>query len=306
MVKEAKGNHVALVVEDDPEMAEEVKDLLRSLGHDAVSVPSQEEAMNLLDAGHFCFVLLDLQIKTAPDSIKARVEAGKTLLRVIRERFPNRNREDHHHLQILVMSGYAMERHDVIQCLQDGADDFIIKPLDNNTPRMPVKIDECLRKSCRKSHKDCAVVMNAARHASQVSNALTQDQSLGVTLSITGELQGKRMGIVVDGKPLFLPYAQFLLLMKLVTNRVQNGHGWIHKTGLGSRDGEGFKGLSNLNATIQPFLPGGISFYENDMHGRYRMHTGIAVGKIDHDCLAGYWCKDLQMLSSEIQRLHKL
>ncbi|MBF0625396.1 MAG: response regulator [Magnetococcales bacterium] len=303
MVKEAKGRHTALVVEDDPEMAEELRDLLRSLGHDTVSVPSQEEAMGLLDTGKFCFVLLDLQIKTAPDSIKARVEAGKTLLRKVRELFPARNQDDHHHLQILVMSGYAKEMPDVIQCLQDGADDFIIKPLSGNNPSLTAKIEESLHKSKRASHAECPGVMDLARRECAPNGSSTAIPPPGVQLSISGESQGKRTGIVIGGKASFLPDAQFLLLMRLVAGRVRDGQGWVHKVDLGSSDAEGFKGMSNLASAIQSLLPEGFAFYENDKKGSYRIHPVIVVGKIDHDRLGQHSSREVRKLSSEIMAI---
>ncbi|MBF0583418.1 MAG: response regulator [Magnetococcales bacterium] len=301
MVKEIKGNHVALVVEDDPEMAEEVKDLLRSLGHDAYSVPSQEEAVSLLDAGKFCFVLLDLQIKTAPDSIKARVEAGKTLLRMIRERFPTRNREDHHHLQILVMSGSAMERADVIEALQNGADDFIVKPLGENKPAFGERIAQALIKSGRTVHAGCRGIMECASQKCSGNGQTVHPLVSGIRLSITGEPNGKRTGIEMDGKPLLLPDAQFLLLMRLVAAKVRNDQGWIHKDDLGSNDSEGFKGMSNLNNSLKPLLPTDVSFYENDKKGSYRINTSIGIGQVNHSRLAKHGLREVVRLSLEIQ-----
>lgn len=300
MVSKTKNRHTALMVEDDEEMVEELTDLLHSLGHDVVSVPSQEEAINLMDAREFCFVLLDLQIKTTPDSIKPRVEAGKTLLRKIREAFPARNQEDHHHLQVLVMSGYAKEAPDIIQCLQEGADDFIVKPLCSNNPSVTTKIAECLRKSHRASHEACPAVMTLARrHLPDGSAAATPLPD--VRLSITGEFNGKRTGIVFGGKQLSLPDTQFLLLMRLVAGRARDGHGWIHKADLGSKDEEGFKWMSNLSSVLKPLLPSGITFYENDKKGKYRLHPGITVGGVNHDQLAGHWVKEVVNLSLEIQ-----
>lgn len=304
MVRKTANRHVGLVVEDDHEAANELRDTLRSLGHDCVIVPSQEEAMALMDAGKFCFVLLDLQILTSPDSFKPILEAGKMLLKEIRSLFPARNQDDQHLLQIIVMSGYAKKTPDAVQCLKDGADDFIAKPLDPRSSAMARMIEECLKKSNRTSHLDCPAVMEIARkEPALVNGSMTAVYSSGIQLSITGEAQWKRNGAAIDGKPFSLPDSQFLLLMMLVASRVRNAEGWIHKKELGSRDEEGFKGISNLKAVIQPLLPVGVDFYENDKKGSYRINPSVTLGRIDHDRLGAHKAKSIATISSEIRRL---
>lgn len=300
MVKHKNDRHIALVVEDDLEMAEEVKDLLLSMGHETLHVSSREEALDLLDNGQFCFVLLDMQIKPASDSIKPQFLAGQTLLGDIRSRYPCRNQDDQHHLQIAVMSGYAKERSDVIKFLRNGADDFIVKPLWENSPSFGEKIVQALMNSGRHEHADCPGIMQCARRSGASSGQISHAIS-GIQLSITGDIQGKRTGIEMDGKPLSLPDAQFLLLMRLVTAKFRNDQGWIHKDDLGSRDAEGFKGMSNLNTAIQPLLPTGVPFYENDKKGSYRIGSSIEIGHVDHDQLAKHGLKDVVRLSREIQ-----
>ena len=102
-------NHTALIVEDEPEMAAEIADLLRSFGHDHVHVETFADAKARLDQGGFCYVLLDLQIKADSQSIKPRVESGMSLLREIRQRFPHRSANDMHLMPVLVISGHGKE-----------------------------------------------------------------------------------------------------------------------------------------------------------------------------------------------------
>lgn len=157
--------HIALLVEDEPEMASELGELLDSLGHDHLHVTCKEEAERLVDDGAFCYVLLDLQIKVNADSIKAHIEAGQTLLEFIRERYPRRNEKDKYRLPVVVMSGHAKEHHYVVKALQDGADDFITKPVGESKPPFKDKIQEALRRSGRESHEHCATIMEGARAA---------------------------------------------------------------------------------------------------------------------------------------------
>ncbi len=159
------GRHVALLVEDEPQMAAELGELLASIGHDHIHAATKEEAERLVDDGEFCYVLLDLQIKVNGDSIKAHVEAGQTLLEFIRERYSRRNDQDKYRLPILVMSGHAKEHYYVVKALQDGADDFVTKPVSESTPPFKDKIYEALRRSGREKHEHCATTMRDARAA---------------------------------------------------------------------------------------------------------------------------------------------
>ena len=121
--------HVALLVEDDPEMAAEIGDLLRSFGHDYLHAETLEDARSLLETGGFCYALLDLEIKAERRSIKPRVESGMSVLRELRQRFPQRCSSDMHVLPVLVISGHGREPRTIIGAFQDGIDDFILKPL---------------------------------------------------------------------------------------------------------------------------------------------------------------------------------
>jgi DNA-binding response OmpR family regulator len=157
------GRHIAFLVEDEPEMAAELGELLHSLGHAHVHAATQEDAKRIVEQGEFCYVLLDLQIKVNADSIKAHVEAGQNLLEFIRERYQRRNEQDKYCLPVLVMSGHAKDTHYVVKALQDGADDFIVKPLGENKPPFRDKIREALRKSGREKHHHCAAIMCEAK-----------------------------------------------------------------------------------------------------------------------------------------------
>jgi DNA-binding response OmpR family regulator len=301
-----KQKHVALVVEDDPSLAEALGDLLKSLGHDFIHAETQEEGLRLMEEGHFCFAILDLQIKVDACAVYPMVEAGEQLQRQIREFYPQRNADDHHHLQILAMSGHAKDMSNVIQMLQNGADDFVVKPLGENTPPLHAKIQECLRKSGREDHRECAGIMNLA--TGEKSNNKTPKpkrttELSGTCLAILGNIQGKRTEIAINGVSQFLPDAQLLLLMRMVAGRTRNGNGWVHKDDLGSRDAEGFKGISNLNNSMKPLLPVGMSFYENNKMGSYRINPEVVIGEIDHRQLAEHCQKEIHRLSDEIQQM---
>jgi len=156
------GQHVALIVEDEPEMAAEIADLLRSFGHDHIHVETKAAAIEALNAGGFCYVLLDLKIKTDEKSIKPRVDAGMSLLEEIRARYLSRNSHDIHLMPVLIVSGQAKEHEDVVKAFQKGTDDFIRKPLGLDNQDIGSKIRQCLERSGRRDHAACPAMSTEA------------------------------------------------------------------------------------------------------------------------------------------------
>ena len=121
------GKHRALVVEDDRPTAEDLAEILKSLDCDSVIADNKHGALAELQAGAFCFVLLDLEIKLEPGSIKGHTEHGNSLLREIRQAHA-----DHpgrcHWLPILIVSGFAREMLATLEVMKDGANDVILEP----------------------------------------------------------------------------------------------------------------------------------------------------------------------------------
>lgn len=282
--------HVVLLVEDEKELAAELTDLLKSLGHDVLHAATQEEAQKLLETREFCYVLLDLQIKVAPDSIKARVEAGLALLEAIRKRWPQRNGKDHHALQILVMSGHAKEHQYVVKAFQEGANDFLQKPLSDNQPRLDERIREALRKSGRETHDRCAHL--AAGDAGVAK----------VRLNVTGKQIVKRTEILLDDKSAPLTNSSFVILMHLLVARAKDDKGWVHKSELGASSDQGWKGVSRLRDETAPHLPKKTDLTENDKSGYYRLNPEVAVEKIDFDALEAHWDGRIKKLAAELRK----
>jgi DNA-binding response OmpR family regulator len=154
--------HIALIVEDEPEMAAELADLLRSFGHDHLHAETLADARACLDEGGFCYVLLDLQIKADGQSIKPRVESGMSLLREIRKRFPHRSANDMHLVPVLVISGHGKEPKNIISAFKDGINDFIMKPLSVDGQDVGAKIRRCLALAGRSDHDACEACTSAA------------------------------------------------------------------------------------------------------------------------------------------------
>lgn len=291
--------HIALLVEDEPQMASELGELLESIGHGHIHAASKEEAEQLVEQGEFCYVLLDLQIKVNADSIKAHVEAGQSLLELIRERHPRRNAEGKHRLQILVMSGHAKEHYYVVKALQDGADDFITKPVGESNPPFKDKIQEALRRSGRQNHDCCAGQMCEARTPS----ATTAPATTIARLAITGRQEGKRLEIKIDEKAVLLTNASFLMLMHLVAGRLRKPEAWVHKNDLGAKTEQGWKGISRLKEELAPHLPAKAEITENDKSGSYRLHANIEIASVDAAHMESNGDARIEKLAHEIGRL---
>jgi CheY-like chemotaxis protein len=287
--------HVVLLVEDEPELAEELGDLLRSLGHDVLHAPTQNEAQAIVEKGGFCYVLLDLQIKVAPDSIKPRVEAGLALLVALRKRFPQRNARDHHALQVIVMSGHAKEHQVVVKAFQEGADDFLQKPLGENRPRIDERIRDALKKAGRDEHEKCAEVA-------------TSDQTTAgarVRLAVSGRPVAKRTEILLDEKSALLTNSSFLIFMHLLVGRAKDDKGWVHKTTLGASSDQGWKGVSRLRDEVIAFLPKKTDLTENDKSGYYRINPEVVVERIDLAALEAHWDGRIRKLATELKSLRQ-
>ncbi|HLK17207.1 MAG TPA: response regulator, partial [Fimbriimonadaceae bacterium] len=139
-------------MEDDAEMAEDLAAILASLGWEHVVAASREEARGVLRDHEICIVLLDLQIKDTPSSIKGHVQYGRELLREIRrghgEIFGQR-----FWLPVLVVSGYAREVPEAVEVMRDGANDLVEKPFKSSevSQRLRAVLEEC----GRSSHEAC-------------------------------------------------------------------------------------------------------------------------------------------------------
>lgn len=143
--------HRALIVEDDPEIAESVTETLDSLGHEHVWVKSQEEARTQIADGEFTYVLLDLQIPVRFGRGLACIEYGEHLARDVYQS------PTMHSVPIIVMTAYGKEGLEIAAPLcEHGVVDFINKPFPRTGRTLASLIqsvlDRVYRKRQRTSH----------------------------------------------------------------------------------------------------------------------------------------------------------
>ncbi len=101
-----------LVVDDDPDIREVLKDRLESLGYDVSTASSGRECLNLLEQNNPQMILLDIEMPEMN---------GLEVLREIRQREVN--------VSVLMITAYGtVER--AVEAMREGAYDFIPKPFE--------------------------------------------------------------------------------------------------------------------------------------------------------------------------------
>lgn len=118
----------ALVVEDDPEIREEIEDVLGLLGHKHDWAESQQEAHELIERNQYHYVLADLEIPARPGRGFAKIEYGKKLIGQIQQ-IKGRGV-----IPVIVMTGYHKHGLNMaLELLGNGVMDFISKPFGDGT-----------------------------------------------------------------------------------------------------------------------------------------------------------------------------
>jgi len=283
------GRHVALIVEDDTAIAEDLVEIVKSLGCDSVLIDNRRDALATLQSRQFCFILLDLEIKGDSDSIKGHTEHGNSLLREIR-----RAHFDHtgscFWLPIIIVSGHANEVSAAIEAMKDGANDIIHKPFVARNVSM--KIRSTLELSGRANHALCG--------KRPVAQAEVERLSVGVTLSIPGERIKRRTRVLIGGRPIDLTNSSLMVLLELmVAHEVGEG---VHKRRLGASDDQGFKGVSILRDALKPAIGADLTIISNDYHGNYRLTYNVTIGNCATEKLVEIGEARIAELAQELQR----
>jgi DNA-binding response OmpR family regulator len=281
-------NHLGLIVEDDPAMAEDLAEILRSLDCELVAVDNKRDALAALQNNPFCFVLLDLHIKLDGESIRGHFEHGRSLLREIRAMYSDHTGAGYN-LPIVVVSGQAREVDTAVDVMRDGADHVIQKPIKGGAVSEAVKT--CLERSGRATHELCAAI--TARH--------TEIAQEGLVLSITGNRIGRRTRVTIGTRSADLPNRSLRVLLHLVIAKLANRT--VHKTELGGRDDQGFKGISELRDDLKPALADGTNIIVNLYHGFYRLTDQVVIGPCDTATLVAIDEAPITELAHEIARL---
>ena len=100
-----------LLVEDDPEIVENLTEFLRTEGYSVTSVPTQKETMELLDRDRFDLMLLDVTLKQGN---------GYSVCTAVKAKYD---------MPVIFLTARDSIQ-DRIAGLDLGADDYLVKPFD--------------------------------------------------------------------------------------------------------------------------------------------------------------------------------
>lgn len=278
--------HRVLIVEDDRPTADDLADILRSLDCEPVIVDNKRDALAALRRESFCFAVLDLQIKMERGSIKGHDEFGRSLVREVRALYPDHAGRGYR-LPILVVSGFAREVNSAVEVMKDGADDVIQKPFDGR--EVSASVRQALERSGRASHRSCLA---------QPGRASGPPGSL--VLSIPADREGRRTRVAFGAASVDLTDASLRVLLFLVAGKLAGQK--VHKTELGARADQGFRGISVLREALKPALGAGVDIIENDQHGHYWLVDDLAIGECDYERLAALGDSQITELAERIRQ----
>lgn len=108
-------NHSILIIDDEPNLRRSLGLILKRAGYIVTTASNGAEALQLLQAGAFDLVFLDIKL---PDL------SGTQLLPQIRELYPE--------MPVLILTAHA-SLETAIKAVRDGARDYLLKPLDPQT-----------------------------------------------------------------------------------------------------------------------------------------------------------------------------
>jgi len=275
-----KERHIALVVEDDPETAADLVQILESIDCASAVVDNAEDAEKQLQEKSFCFILLDLQIKSKPESIKGHVEHGKSVLRTIRARH-NEHKENCYSLPVLMVSGFAREADVAVEVMKTGASDIIQKPLISG--QVSETIRQALQDSGRRTHDACGELPRQQK--------ISLDN--GIVVAIPGERVRRRTRVTVGGNPVEVTDASLRILLNLML--AHRKATVANKRDMGATAEQGFKGIANLQSELKLVL-GDVKIIENKYYGDYCFVKDVSIGECAFDKL-------LQIGNHEITKL---
>lgn len=134
----------ALVVDDSPEILDDVKDRLESLGHTCDCVGSQEQARKLVASNGYSYVLLDLEIPVKYGR-PSRILNGQNLLAEIKAT------RGHESIPIIVMTSHGHDSSDLATDVMrgNGAIDYVKKPFPDTGRTLERAIHDALAASGR-------------------------------------------------------------------------------------------------------------------------------------------------------------
>lgn len=282
-------NHRALIVEDEPEAAADLVEILKACGCAGVIATNRRDALARLEEGAFCIILLDLQIKAEPESIRGHFEHGMQFLKEARSRYPQLFGAKYS-LPIVVLSGLASETEAAVAVMRDGASDVVQKL--STREHKTERIHRAMETSGRTSHRVC-----------EESSALAPVNAVDeLTLSISGEQVGRRLVVCLGQRRATVTHRALKVLLHLVIGRLSGS--LVHKIDLGSCADQGFRVVSVLREQLGKAYEGDEKqLVTNDHRGSYGLADRVKIGGVDTAKLERLGDREITKLAREIRRI---
>lgn len=146
--------HLALIVEDDPQIVRLLTQHLDSIGHAYRVATTVAEALALLVDGGFCYGLFDMQIPSSAGA-PPLVTGGKTIFERFRKANARCTAAGHHHVPALVLTSFSSAPDFVSEMYDGGANGFIAKPFGERMEFVLDKIKAALTRAGHEDHEAC-------------------------------------------------------------------------------------------------------------------------------------------------------
>jgi DNA-binding response OmpR family regulator len=262
MTHQARPQHLALIVEDDPRMAEMMAEIAQAAGCNSKIVDNRDDALSLFRSHRFCLVLLDLSVKISSDAMSGNTAHGRSVLRELRLL------SEHHTgkcwwLPIIVISGHLRERDEAVHVMREGAAAIIDKPFEERVLTELILAE--LHRCGRKEHSGC--------QSRPLVPAVTPDN---IQIRLPGTRVGRKTVVYLGEGRAELSDAELKTLLRLIAA----GKKGVHKNELGKQHHTGFQAVSRLQASLRPAL-GDLKIIENDHHGTYSLARAVRVVHCD-------------------------
>ena len=302
------GVHVALIVEDDPQVADVLKELVASLGHAWRHARTLEEVRAAVAAGGYCYVLLDMQIPADATSREA-VGCGETALRLVRRANPARNAEDNHVLPVIVVTGYSRAPDFVSKMHKNGADDFIPKPFGDRPDRILDTIRTALELAGREEHGACDAArgeraipspVGAVAESAPPANA-SSTTAEPVRFAIEGTCLGQRNDLLVNGARATLPDSQFTIFLYAVLVHLRAPGEWESAAKLGMTRNSWAP--SRIQSELKELVPPGVRVLESNKPHAFRLNPAIVIERVEWAALAKHPQAAVRKIAAEGAKL---
>jgi len=249
-------SHTALIIDDNEEVLQALRNMLDSLGHRYHCASTQEEADRLLNRHGVCYVLLDLELPVRSNQL-ANIQVGFNLLEHIRARFTKDQ------LPIIVMTAHGKGHEYTVRAFKMGCTDYIKKAFDEEPEPLEDKIREAMQQACEQQHRACpnTGTSKGGRPKSAAPPKGKRGESWAYRTQhkfhFNGGCRRRRYLIHIDGREAWVRGETFTCLWKLAVRLCNHPPGWLHR----------------------------MDFHENVDSAIYRMKQELAKAGLDGDCI---------------------